>query len=200
MPTKVLRHKWSRREGVDLYNTGDDNLQRRLQTPPGGAKQPMRRRGSDYTLQLREKQKLKRMYVMREKQFRRFFDMAVSRRGNTGLILLQILESRLDNVVYRLGFARSRLMSRQIVSHGHVLVNGQRVNVPSFLVKPGMTVQIDPGSLKSPMLQEFLETPAVPTPGWLERVNGGGRVLRPPSPEEVGQDIDTGLIVAFYSR
>lgn len=199
---KTPRHKWSRREGVDLFNTGDASLQRRLGTPPGGARQQQgrRRRGSDYTLQLREKQKLKRMYGMRESQFRKFFDMAVGKRGNTGLILLQLLESRLDNVIYRLGFARSRLMSRQIVSHGHVLVDGRRVDIPSFLVRPGMTVQLSGSARKSPMVQEFLEAPAVPTPRWLERTDGGGRVLDQPSPDDIGQDIDTGLIVAFYSR
>ncbi|MFY9111474.1 MAG: 30S ribosomal protein S4, partial [Desulfomonilia bacterium] len=128
------KHKKSRREGVDLYGTGGESLQRRLQQPPGMHGRKTRRRESEYSRHLREKQKVKRMYGLQEKQFLRFFEKARRKSGETGVALLKLLELRLDNVVFRLGFARTRPQARQFVSHGHVRVDGGRLTVPSFLV------------------------------------------------------------------
>lgn len=193
------KHKLSRREGKDLFGTGGPSLERRLDQPPGMHGRKMRRRLSEYGRQLREKQKVKRMYGMREAQFRRFFTMAQRERGLTGQALLQLLERRLDNVVYRLGFARSRPQARQLVNHRHVLVDGERVDIPSYLVKPGQVIELKESAREIPDIQELLENPPL-VPDWLERQDGVGRVLREPRREEIDQDINEQLIVEFYSR
>ena len=194
------RHKLSRREGVDLFGTGGEFLQRRLDQPPGQHGRRPNRVQSEYSRQLREKQKVKRMYGMREAQFRRFFQIAQRSKGVTGSALLKLLERRLDNVVYRLGFARTRLQSRQIVVHGQVYVDGRRVNVPSFLVEPGMEVALNETARSIPSVRALIESP-FPTPHWLERVGPGvGRVLDEPVREEIDPTINESAIVEFYSR
>ncbi|HBY93876.1 MAG TPA: 30S ribosomal protein S4 [Chloroflexi bacterium] len=193
------KHKLSRREGKDLFGTGGASLERRLNQPPGMHGGKMRRRLSEYGRQLREKQKVKRMYGMREGQFRRFFAMAQHARGLTGEELLKLLERRLDNVVYRLGFARSRPQARQLVNHRHVWVDGQRVDIPSYLVEPGQVIELKESAREIPDIQELLENPPL-VPGWLERQDGTGRVVREPNREEIDQDINEQLIVEFYSR
>ncbi|NLF11659.1 MAG: 30S ribosomal protein S4 [Anaerolineaceae bacterium] len=192
------KHKRSRREGRDLFGTGGESLARRLNRPPGmHIERP--RRQSDYAKQLREKQMVKRMYGLRERQFRRMYRMAERSRGQTGQMLLALLERRLDNVVYRLGFARTRPQARQFVSHGHVLVDGRRVNIPSYLVHPGQMVSIDTSIRDVPDVQDLAEYhPEVP--GWLERMDGAGQVLRVPDRQEIDPDIEEQLIVEFYSR
>lgn len=193
------KHKKSRREGVDLYGTGGESLQRRLHQPPGMHGKKTRRRESEYSLHLREKQKVKRMYGMQEKQFLKFFEKARRASGDTGVALLKLLEKRLDNVVYRLGFARTRLQSRQFVSHGHVLVNGNRLNIPSALVEPGSVITLDQDIQKMPDVQALSQNPpAVPT--WLKRSDSGGEMVREPDRSEIDQDINERLIVEFYSR
>ena len=194
------RNKLSRREGVDLFGNGGESLQRRLAKKPGQtSSQRPPRQESEYNRQLREKQKVKRMYGMRESQFARFFDMAANKKGVTGVELLKLLERRLDNVVYRLGFTRTRLQSRQIVVHGQVLVNGQKVDRPSFLVSPGMVITLSPVARKIPSVAELLET-NIPTPTWLERGDGSGRILREPERNEIDAHINESAIVEFYSR
>ncbi|MDX9830894.1 MAG: 30S ribosomal protein S4 [Anaerolineae bacterium] len=192
------KHKRSRREGRDLFGTGGESLARRLNRPPGmHVERP--RRQSDYAKQLREKQMVKRMYGLRERQFRRMYRMAERSRGQTGQMLLALLERRLDNVVFRLGFARTRPQARQFVSHGHVLVDGRRVNIPSYLVQPGQMVSIDTSIRDVPDVQDLAEYhPEVP--GWLERMDGAGQVLRVPDRQEIDPDIEEQLIVEFYSR
>ena len=192
------KHKRSRREGRDLFGTGGESLARRLNRPPGmHVERP--RRQSDYAKQLREKQMVKRMYGLRERQFRRMYRMAERSRGQTGQTLLSLLERRLDNVVFRLGFARTRPQARQFVSHGHVLVDGRRVNIPSYLVQPGQMVSIDTSIRDVPDVQDLAEYhPEVP--GWLERMDGAGQVLRVPDRQEIDPDIEEQLIVEFYSR
>ncbi|MDD3826411.1 MAG: 30S ribosomal protein S4 [Anaerolineae bacterium] len=192
------KHKRSRREGRDLFGTGGESLARRLNRPPGmHVERP--RRQSDYAKQLREKQMVKRMYGLRERQFRRMYRMAERSRGQTGQMLLALLERRLDNVVFRLGFARTRPQARQFVSHGHVLVDGRRVNIPSYLVQPGQMVSIDTSMRDVPDVQDLAEYhPEVP--GWLERMDGAGQVLRVPDRQEIDPDIEEQLIVEFYSR
>lgn len=200
-PTRKPKHKLSRREGVDLFGTGGESLQRRIGVPPGmhGRAGGRPRSESEYTRQLREKQKVKRMYGMRETQFQRFFEMALRSNDVTGLALLKLLERRLDNVVYRLGFARTRLQARQLVSHRHVMVNGKRVNIPSYIVKPGDEIALVEAATKIPDLIELAES-TPPVPGWLERRGWGGKVLRAPEPAELEQGIAEQRIVEFYSR
>ena len=155
--------KLCRREGEKLYLKGARCLSpkcsfERRSYPPGqhGRDAQFRRgRGSDYALQLREKQKARRVYGVLERQFRRYFREALRRPGLTGSNLLSILESRLDNVVYRLGWAESRSHARQLVQHGHIVVNGRRTNIPSYLVRPGDVIAVREGSLKRKYFQEL---------------------------------------------
>ena len=193
------KHKRSRREGRDLFGTGGESLARRLGRPPGMHTDRQQRRQSDYAKQLREKQMVKRMYGLRESQFRRMFRLAQRSRGQTGQALLALLERRLDNVVYRLGFARTRPQARQFVSHGHVLVDGRRVNIPSYLVRPGQMVSLGISIRNVPDVQDLAEYHA-DVPGWLERMDGAGQVLRIPDRREIDLDIEEQLIVEFYSR
>jgi small subunit ribosomal protein S4 len=193
------KHKKSRREGVDLYGTGGESLQRRLQQPPGMHGKKTRRRESEYSRHLREKQKVKRMYGLQEKQFTKFFEKARSASGETGVALLKLLERRLDNVVYRLGFARTRPQARQFVSHGHVQVDGGRLDIPSSLVGPGQAIVVDKETLDMPDVQALSHNPP-PVPAWLQRRDNGGEVLREPERAEIDQDINEQLIVEFYSR
>jgi len=193
------KHKKSRREGVDLYGTGGESLQRRLQQPPGMHGRKPRRRESEYSRHLREKQKVKRMYGLQEKQFLRFFEKARRVSGETGVELLKLLEMRLDNIVYRLGFARTRLQARQFVSHGHVLVDGGRLDIPSSLVGPGQVITLDQETLEMPDVQALSQNPP-PVPAWLQRRENGGEVIREPERSEMDQDINEQLIVEFYSR
>lgn len=194
------KHKLSRREGKDLFGTGGASLQRRLEQPPGmHGRKPGRHRESEYNRQLREKQKVKRMYGMHETQFLRFFRIARRQRGITGLTLLRLLERRLDNVIYRLGLARSRPQARQFVSHGLVTVDGKKVNIPSFLVLPGQEIGMKDSALKIPDIIELREAKP-PVPGWLEPGDRGGMVLREPNREEIDSDIEEQRIVEFYSR
>jgi small subunit ribosomal protein S4 len=196
------KHKLSRREGVDLFGNGGESLQRRLSQPPGmhgkAAAYSQRRRG-DYDRQLREKQKVKRAYGLRERQFRRFYRMAQQAHDLTGPALLSLLERRLDNVVYRMGWARTRPQARQFVSHGHVLVNGRRVNIPSYLVNPEQTLTLRAKTQHIPEVQELLETPP-PVPEWLARNGAEGLIVRVPERQDIPETINEQLVVEFYSR
>jgi small subunit ribosomal protein S4 len=170
--------------------------------PPGQHGQG-RGKISDYGLQLREKQKVKRMYGVLEKQFRGYFERAERMRGVTGTNLLVLLERRLDNVVYRLGFANSRTQARQLVRHNHVLVDGMRVNLPSFLVKVGQTVQVTEKSATSPLVRDALEAAARRgCPPWLEleKEAAKGRVSMFPNREDITMPIQEHLIVELYSK
>jgi small subunit ribosomal protein S4 len=163
-----------------------------------------RRRGREsiYGRQLREKQRAKRYYGVRERQFRRYVDAASRRReGTMGEHLLALLETRLDNVVYRLGFAATRAQARQFVSHGHVLVDGRRVTIPSYGVRPDQTVSIAAASPVRPLVTAAMElTSAVP--GWLQADfdHAEGRMVRAPLRSEITAPVDEQLIVEFYSR
>src|SRR5581483_397235 len=168
-----------------------------LNIPPGGRERP--RKTSDYGVRLRAKQRVKKQYGMSETALRRFFGKAQRMPGPTGLNLLQLLERRLDNVVYRLGFARTRPMSRQIVGHGHVLVNGKRVNLPSYLVKPGDTIQLSETAQEIPVVREEMGT-RPQTGSWLERDGAVGQVKTMPLRSDSDADIREGLIVESYAR
>ena len=202
--------KLCRREGEKLFLKGERcmspkcAIERRPYAPGShGRRSQFRRRESNYALQLRAKQKARRVYGVLERQFRRYFREAERLRGLTGTNLLVILESRLDNVVYCFGFAMSRPQARQIVRHGHVDVNGRKVNIPSYLVKPGDVVAIRPTSRKKGMIQDIaldLEHRAVPD--WLSRDEQtlSGRVLSMPQRGDIDVAINEQLIVEYYSR
>ncbi len=160
-------------------------------------------RESDYARQLRAKQRARRIYGVMERQFRRYYEMSLSRRGLTGLNLLQTLESRLDNVIYRLGFASSRAQARLLVTHGHFLVNGRRTDVPSMLLKQGDVVTVREGSRKLSYFKQLPELAAKRTfPAWLTRdlKNLSGVVERMPERSEIDGNLNEQLIVEYYSR
>jgi len=175
----------------------------RRQYAPGQHGQARQTKLSDYGVQLREKQKLRRIYGIRERQFRTYLKEAFRRRGVTGETLLQLLEMRLDNVIYRLGFASSRSQARQFVSHGHVLVNGKRVNIGSYITRPGDTIEIveDSRGMK-PMIQSIENAGGRALPAWLslDAANFKGTVLSVPLRDEIDTDVQESLIVEFYSR
>jgi small subunit ribosomal protein S4 len=171
--------------------------------PPGQHGTRRGRRTLGYGLQLREKQKVKRIYGVLESQFRNYFEEADRRKGITGENLLVMLERRLDNVVYSLGFAASRAQARQLVRHGHVLVDGRKVSIPSYQVKANESVVVKEGSRKNPMIRSSVETArGRGVPEWLEldAENVSGKVLRLPSREDIKLPIQEQLIVELYSR
>jgi len=195
------KYKLSRREGIDLFGTGGPSLQRRIEQGPGEhGRKPQRGRPSDFAKQLREKQKAKRIYGMREQPFRRFVEMARRSPEQTGTALFKLLERRLDSVVFRGGFARSRPMARQLINHGHVLVDGRKVDVPSFLVVPGMVVTLDRTGRKMPDVAWAIDAPTVMRPSWLSSDGDEIRMIDWPTREEVAYPIEDNLIVEFYSR
>ena len=163
----------------------------------------MRRKQSEYGRQLNEKQKVKFVYGVLERQFKNYFEMAERRPGQTGENLLAILESRLDNVVFRLGFAMTRREARQLVSHGHILVNGRKVNIPSFLVKPGMVITLKDSSKNLEKIKANLEgTSFRATPKWIEydANNMTAKVLAVPAREDIDLPVEEHLIVELYSK
>jgi small subunit ribosomal protein S4 len=195
-------HKLSRREGVNLTGTRSRSLEQRLNVQPGGRRRMPQRRMSDYGRQLREKQKLKRYFGMLEKQFRNTFEQAQKSKEPTGEALVRLLESRLDNVVYRLGFTPTKPMARQLVNHGHVLVNDKRVTIPSYRIKPGDTVRLRSKAHEIPAVIEALEDSSSTIPSWLSREGNSpsGRVVTEPNPEELTLPVDIEQIIAFYAR
>lgn len=196
-----------RREGMKLFLRGrrcltDKCAFERRPYPPGqhGKNKP---RLSDYGIRLREKQKVKRIYGISERQFKNYYEKAAKMKGVTGEILLQFLERRLDNVVFRLNFAMSRAQARQIVNHGHIYVNGRRVNIPSYLVKPGDLITVKEREASKRLIKENLELcEDRPVPDWLElnKEKMEGKVLRLPTREDVTIPVQEQLIVEFYSR
>jgi small subunit ribosomal protein S4 len=196
------KDKLSRRFGVALF--GPTKALEHKNYPPGmhGPK-GSRRKQSDYAQALAEKQKLRFQYGVLERQFRRYFQIALTRRGVTGEILLQLLETRLDNVVYRLGFASSRSAARQLVCHGHVTVNGRKVDVSSFNVRPGDEISIkDKASSRTLAARNLELTQITPVPDWLvlEKDSYVGKVSRIPTREEIQPIVNEQLIVELYSR
>ncbi len=201
--------KWriARRLGVNIYvgeeksQKGKSVLDRRPYAP--GQHGRSRRKISYYGRQLMEKQKVKYYYGVREGQFRRFYEMAERMRGQTGENLLKLLESRLDNVVYRLGFGKSHRHARQLVVHGHILVNGKKVDRPSYLVKPGDVIEVKEKSREIPQIKEGIElAQRRGIPSWLEldAENFKGVVKAEPTREEIEIPIEEHLIVELYSK
>ena len=194
--------KISRRFGVPIFGPSKA-LERKNYGPGIHGPKGSRRKQSDYAVALAEKQKLRYQYGLLERQFRRYFKTALTRRGVTGEILLQLLETRLDNVVFRLGFANSRSAARQMVSHGHVAVNGRKVDVSSFNVKAGDVIKVKdkPGSRR--LAAKHIELTQInPIPEWLsvDKDNFTGTVSRVPTKEEIAPIVNEQLIVELYSR
>jgi len=199
MKKHAPKHNVSRRFGLDIYGTGGESLQRRISTRPGHASGTRHRRLSEYGRQLLEKQKARAIYGVAERQFRCYVEDAARQGGNPAENLLRPLERRLDNVVYRLGFARTRPMARQLVSHGHVRVNDRKVNIPSYLVRPGEAIGLTEAAAQIPIVAEEREA-GRPVPAWLKRQETSGHVLRLPDRAEMEQHINEDQIVAYYSR
>jgi small subunit ribosomal protein S4 len=196
-----------RREGIKLFLKGDRCYSEKCAVekrpyPPGmaGKKRP---RDSEYRVQLREKQRCKRMYGLLEKQFRGYYTVASAQKGITGENLLRLLESRLDNVVYRLGFAKSRDEARQVVRHGHIVVNGRRVDIPSYRVRPSEVVAVRDKSKELLVIKTALiASEKIEVPGWLEVdiEKLQGKVLSLPSREQIDAPVREQLIVELYSK
>jgi small subunit ribosomal protein S4 len=202
--------KQCRREGEKLFLKGERCVSpkcafERRPYPPGshGKQSQFRRKTSDYGLQLRAKQKARRVYGVLERQFRRYFREAEKQRGQTGANLLILLESRLDNVVYRLGFAASRPQARQLVRHGHLEVNGRKVNIPSYSVKAGDVVMVRLRSRQMTYFKDlFHDLPHRPVPEWMSRDDEvmSGRVMALPERKDIDVTLNEQLIVEYYSR
>lgn len=197
------RFRLCRREGVNLFGNKKFNIEKR-ETPPGQHGNKRQTKLSNYGIQLREKQKVKRIYGVLERQFRRYYAKASRTKGVTGEILLQQLERRLDNTIYRLGFATTRPQARQIVGHGLVHVNDHRVNIPSFQVSEGDEIII---KVKKDKTKQFIENnlkanEEVPVPGWLsvDAKHLKGKVVKLPIREDVQFPINEQLIVELYSK
>jgi len=193
------KDRLSRREGFDLFGKGAKLT--RLMVPPGvhGPK-GARRRVSQYGRQLREKQKVKRLYGVLERQFKRYVAEALKSKANTADKLLSLFERRLDNVVFRLGFAPSRPAARQLVSHRHILVNGKKINIPSYQVKVGETIGLTSTAIEVPAVKKLLEIKEPKIPDWLQRKAAVGKIKRQPVTDDVSEPISTQDIVEFYSR
>ena len=192
------KDRLSRREGLDIFSAGAKLT--RLNVPPGVHGPKGVRGSSQYGRQLREKQKVKRIYGILEKQFRRYVEDAFRTKGNTGVAILVNLERRLDNVIFRLGFAPSRPAARQLVSHRHALVNGKKVNIPSYKMVVGDIVSIDSKASAIPEIKKAIEKEDVKLPAWLERKALVGKISALPKREDITEPITEQDIVEFYSR
>jgi len=199
--------KLCRREGQKLFLKGERcytnkcAIGRRPYAP--GQHGAQKKKLSEYGIQLREKQKAKRFYGLLESQFRKYFEIANRKKGVTGENLLQLLESRLDNVVYRLGFGTTRAEARQLVTHGHFTVNGKKLNIPSYIVKVGDTVDVSEKGKKSVRFKEILDiTGAKVVPKWLEvdQENLKGKIVALPAREDIDLNVQEHLIVELYSK
>ena len=201
------REKLERRLGVDLGLKGERRLAGKSALdkrpfPPGQHGQ-RRAKISEYGLQLQEKQKAKILYGVSEKQFRKYFKEAARREGNTGANLIKLIETRLDNVVYRMGFATTRAFARQLVTHGHILVDGKKVNIPSYLVKPGQKIEIKEKSKNNPQIQRSIElTNQTGIVDWVDvdKEKVFGIFTRIPERDEVSIPVEERLIVELYSK
>jgi len=197
--------KLCRREGVKLFLKGERcfspkcPIERKGAVPPGVHGRRGHRRLSDYGKQLREKQKAKRIYSVLEKKMRSYYKRAAKTKGATGLALLQLLETRLDNFVFRAGLIGSRSQAKQLVGHGHVLVDGKKADIPSYQVKAGQTVTLSTKGLKMEAVLKALKEKSKP-PAWLEKKAAVVKMNRLPQREEIATEINEQLIVEFYSR
>ena len=195
------KHKLCRAEGIALCGSPKCPVIRKNAGPPGQHGAKGRRKLSEYGIQLREKQKVKRIYGVFERQFKKYFDIANRKKAATGEALLQILETRLDNAIYRLNLASSRPQARQLVSHGHVTVNGKRVTIPSYNVKIGDVISLAPKAANLDFIKKLTEeTKEANLPSWITKKATVGKIVSLPKREDLGAEINERLIVEYYSR
>ncbi|MDI9528667.1 MAG: 30S ribosomal protein S4 [Candidatus Cloacimonadota bacterium] len=198
------RAKLCRKFGENIFGTAKyDKILNKRKFPPGQHGRTMRRKPSDYSIHLREKQKMRNIYCLLEKQFSNYFVKASKMGGVTGDNLLILLERRLDNTVYRLGFATTRMQARQFVNHGHFMVNGRKVDIPSFLCKPGDIIEVRPGSRGMKMITEAMDNTETTSPySWLtvDKENMRGQFETIPAAADIPNTVDLRLIVEFYSK
>lgn len=195
------KNKKARRLGVDLgLKSNPKSLERRLNTPPGQHGRKGSKKVSDYGVQLAEKQKAKILYGILERQFKKYYVEAARDPLSTGEVMLSLLERRLDNVIYRLGFVPTRAAARQLVSHGNVTVNGKKLNIPSYQVRLGDTVSLSATGAAIPYIKTRLEDKDITPAAWLDRKAIVGKVSRLPGRTDITEAINEQLIVEFYSR
>ncbi|MDP1709836.1 MAG: 30S ribosomal protein S4 [Candidatus Komeilibacteria bacterium] len=200
------KYKRSRREGVELHpdldraNTAKSPLARRRYFPGVHGPKGGWNKQSNYGVQLREKQKAKRIYGVLERQFRNYYEKAIKKEGDTGEVMLGMLESRLDNVIYRLGFAKTRPAARQMVNHGHILVDGKKLSIPSAQIAIGSAITPKAKIADSPVFAEKIKAIDRSLPGWLTRDKAQGKVVAKPDLSDAKQMVDMRLIIEFYSR
>lgn len=192
------KHKLARREGINIFGKASQSLDRRINIVPGAHGKRRGRKLSDFGIQLREKQKLKRIYGLLERQFKKYVLKAQKKKTNTEEALIQILESRLDNIVYKLGFGKSRSHARQLVSHRHILVNGKKVNIPSYVVQEGDTIGISPKLHNEELKARLEESKEIPS--FLKRTDTQGKLIRLPTKEDIANPINYQLVIEFYMR
>jgi small subunit ribosomal protein S4 len=196
------KHKIARKEGINIFEKDSASLLRRLNVPPGGIHgRKMKRRLSEYGQQLREKQKAKEVYGLLEKQFSNMVKAAVkSRSGETGELMMSHLETRLDNIVFRLGFAKTRAQARQMVGHGQILVNNKRLNIPSYGVRLDDVISLTPKAQKNVQVLKLLEDKDKIIIPFLKREALVGKLVRMPKKDDVQIPFDLQLIIEYYSR
>lgn len=193
------KHRLARKEGVNLLDKSSQSLMRRLNTPPGVHGKKRKRRLSEYGLQLREKQKAKTTYGLLEKQFKRVVQTVRKQKGDTKELIISMLETRLDNLVYRLGFAKTRYMARQFVSHGHILVNGVKLTIPSYQAKTNDVISLSAKTQTNPRVLELFKEEVTVLP-YLEKKGMLGKLKRMPKKEDLQVPFDLQLIIEYYSR
>ncbi|MDI3348169.1 30S ribosomal protein S4 [Mycoplasmopsis arginini] len=190
--------KKSRRYGTSLLENNKEFTKGKKRTTAPGQHGAKRSKPSDYQLHMYEKQKVRFMYGLNERQFKNLFNVAAKKDGVTGTNLLQLVESRLDNLVFRAGFARTRAQARQFVNHNHVIVDGHKANIPSMIIKPGSVIEIKASLENNANVKDALE--AMTTAAWLTRENNKVTYTRLPERNEFAKEIDESLIVEYYNR
>lgn len=193
------KHRLARKEGVNLLDKTSASLMRRLNTPPGVHGKKRKKRLSEYGLQLREKQKAKTTYGLLEKQFKTLVQSVRKQKGDTKDLIIAALETRLDNVVYRLGLANTRYMARQFVNHGHVLVNGKKLSIPSYHVQVDDVINLSSKMQQNPRVLELVKEESEILP-YLNKKGIVGKLVRMPKNEDLQVPFDLQLIIEYYSR
>ncbi len=193
------KHRLARKEGVNLLDKSSQTLLRRLSVPPGMHGKKRKKRLSEYGLQLREKQKAKTTYGLLEKQFKNLVQKVQLKKGDTKELIVSALETRLDNLVYRMGFAKTRFMSRELVSHGHVLVNGKKLNIPSYAVKVEDVISLSPKIQNNKVVLDTNKEKEEVLP-FLNKKGLSGKLVRMPKTEDLQVPFDLQLIIEYYSR
>jgi small subunit ribosomal protein S4 len=193
------KHRLARKEGVNLLDKSSQSLLRRLNVPPGMHGKKRKRRLSEFGLQLREKQKAKTTYGLLEKQFKKIVQTVQGKKGDTKELIVSLLETRLDSLVYRLGFAKTRYMARQFVSHGHIFVNGKKLTIPSYQAKIDDVISLSPKMQNNTQVLELVKEERVILP-FLKRQGLAGKLERMPKMEDTQVPFDLQLIIEYYSR